>query len=102
MFLPATLATGTKVCPTAVDIPTAETAYICYAWPQSAGRSGVRVFAIDPQGQPYSMSNQASTFNGTTAMPVFDSAFNAAGTWNTYIDDAGAGQSAAQNWVPTG
>lgn len=81
-----------------------ETGYIAYGWPQNAGRTGVRVFTIDPSGQPYSWANTASTFSGTTAPPAWDDAFAVATSWASYIHDGGAGNTgvAGQNWTPTG
>ena len=109
LFLPATTNTATDIGTVALpDIPLAESAYIAYAWPQAAGRSGVRVFCIDTQGQPYSMANSTPTFTGTTS-PILIANWNAALTstgaltWGTcFINDGGPGQSAAQNWTPTG
>ena len=92
-----------------MDIPTAEGAYVCYGWPQSTGRTGVRVFVIDPQGQPYSWANNnttpANTFSGIADAPGFDASLNANSWLNTYIEDAGPGTQTKDvniNWVPTG
>jgi prepilin-type N-terminal cleavage/methylation domain-containing protein len=111
VWLPAPGGLGAvNICaaaPAPVDVPTAESGYIAYAWPQSTGRSGVRVFAIDPSGQPYSWANNLNpaTYSGTAGGPGWDAALNQPGTWtNNYIDDAGPGQTGVANinWVPTG
>jgi prepilin-type N-terminal cleavage/methylation domain-containing protein len=109
LYVPGPADASNKQHPTAVDIPACEGAYICYGWPQATGRTGVRVFVIDPQGQPYSWANNstvaAQTFSGIADAPLFDAALSAA-TWiNSYINDAGPGQQAKLatiNWVPTG
>ena len=110
-FLPVTNLTAVKLhggAYVATDFPLGEASYIAYAWPQAAGRSGVRTFVIDPSGQPYSHANSAPTYSGANAIPAaqYDDAFEAATTgWGDgYIEGGTAGKTghATDTWVPTG
>jgi len=109
-YLPLTAATAhaaSTVPSTPVSSALEETNYVLYGWPQNAGRTGNRVFCIDPQGQPYSWPNSAATYSGVTVpaqIPAFDRAFAAAAVWNSFIHDGGAGQTGVANtaWVVTG
>ena len=116
-FLPATVNSacnfsGVGAVPPVAALPAlSEAAYMCYAWPQAAGRSGVRVFVIDPSGQPYSFANSTQLYNGT-ATPIglgqYAIAFSTnavAGDWSDgYIEGGNAGNPghAVDTWVPTG
>ena len=100
--------TNCNVGAAAEDVNTAENAFIAYAAPQSAGRSGVRAFMIDTQGQPYALANSGPSYNGTGAAPVLpdwdDALTGTNGDWTDGIDHAGPGVlgHATDVWVPVG
>jgi hypothetical protein len=101
LYLPSTLHTGTARGLEPLDIPIAETAYVAFAWPIEQGTSGVRLFAIDPQGQPYCLAE--SPHSGPNDPPPWDLAFHEGSNWKSYIDDAGPGQTGqGLKWVPVG
>jgi type IV pilus assembly protein PilA len=57
-----------------------EVMWCCYAWPVDAGKTGMRTFFINQEGDIISYSNRdtADQYSGTTSMPAFSDALSAA------------------------
>ncbi|MHC4781259.1 MAG: hypothetical protein ACYTFG_22010, partial [Planctomycetota bacterium] len=105
LYLPASPNSATSRYGSNVDTDLAEQHWIAYAWPQVAGKSGIRVFVIGPTGQPYSFANSGYRYSGNRA-PPFDAALKRKSEhpWVDGIDDGGPGNAdqAGMNWIPCG
>lgn len=57
-----------------------EVMWCCYAWPVDAGKTGMRTFFINQEGDIISYSNRdtADQYTGTTSMPIFSDALSGA------------------------
>mgnify|MGYP003574031628 FL=1 len=86
--------------------PVAEGAFVCYGWPQTVQRTGVRIFAIDGQGMPLANPNATNPYTGTVVAgtpPVWNAVFTGTnGDWTDAIDQSGPGVKGDENWVPVG
>jgi|GEM_PF-2405186 len=91
VYLPTGEGSATAVRKDRVDAALAEGAYIVYAWPETQGRSGVRMFMIDAQGQPYHFLGE-SPHSGPHDPPAWDEALSG-GDWSSGIDES--------EWGPT-
>ena len=94
VYMPTSTESGSATTGT-VNVSLCESTYIAYAWPQESGRSGVRIFAIDQQGQPYCIGQ--SPYSGLSNPPPWDFAFakNKSGSaWESGIDE--------NKWRPVG
>jgi hypothetical protein len=60
-----------------------DASFVVYAWPMERNRTGVRVFAVDEQGQVYCLPRGATPWSGSADAPPLD-AFD------------------ARKWVPVG
>lgn len=66
------------IWPKAADLQ--EQRWICYAWPNSAGRSGIRCFVVNEEGEVWQCNNVKhesghDPYDGTVNMPMAMAAF---------------------------
>lgn len=71
--------------------------YIVYAWPESPGRSGVRVFVVDAQGTVHANVNMGGRYAGPASPPPWDAALDDSDGNGSLDWDDGIG---GQGWVP--
>ena len=74
------------------SITASEQSFVAYGWPQTHGRTGVRCFSIDSQGQPMALPQPTAVYQGAT-VPPWSAALNAA-DWSCGFGGSG--------WVPAG
>ncbi len=55
--------------------------YIAYAWPETVGKTGYRVYAISPQGTVMQNPNGTNPVTGTSNPPVWSAAITGAENW---------------------
>ncbi|MHC4599327.1 MAG: hypothetical protein ACYS47_10010 [Planctomycetota bacterium] len=94
LYLPTGMRSATAHGGESVDHTMAEGSYIAYAWPEETGVTGVRLFVIDAQGQPYCKNE--SPYSGPSDPPPWHAAFSKGSEkgWTDAIDGEG--------WRPTG
>jgi hypothetical protein len=106
MYLPVSATTATSRYPSYAAIQLAEKYWIAYAWPQTAGRTGIQVFVIDQNGRlyilPNALENGEYLYSGNT-IPPFDAALKktSGSPWKAGIDNGGPGHTGqtGMNWV---
>jgi len=109
VYLPVDGTTGTKNYPGAVDVGLALEQFVAYCHPVHAGRTGVRVFAVDSTGNIFQFSNRSKTFDGPGSAPAWDAMLGdndgtGGVTWNDGPDFGGPGQTGLANeaWTSAG
>lgn len=92
----------------AADADAQEVRWCAYAWPQSPGQSGNRIFFVNQEGQVYMAVASATRYGGAGNPPRPDAAFDVGGTSPANLD-ADVGMAAAglragdgNTWVPAG
>ena len=109
VYLPATANSSTALYPSPVDIPEATSSYMAYAFPESGGRSGTRVFCAHFTGSIFSWPNSNNTYSTPTNFPAYDALLGdndgkVGVDWNDGPDVGGPGQTgvAGQVWASPG
>jgi type IV pilus assembly protein PilA len=108
MWLPTAAATGTDVYVAngaGIDIPLNESSFVCYAYPQSRGRSGVRAFVIETSGQVMCIANNVAQWGTGANVPAatgFNQCLQGVNWTDGLCQNAVSPQLANETWVPVG
>ncbi len=71
--------------------------YVCYAWPQDAGRSGTRAFVISEEGEVWATKMDTVEYEGVTTVPAATAAY----TVEAFTTNLGGGAD-GNTWTPHG